>query len=94
MAKSNYHKDYTAVHRRRRVPISLQTNLSEEIKLLQKEGHIEKLSGCSDKNVSSPIICTVKKDHSKLASDSKVLNKAVHKKIIKCQILNCLMTTF
>ena len=79
MAESNYHEDYTAEHQKRRVPINYQPKVLEEIKLLRKEGHIEKLSSCTDGNVSSQIIITVKKDHSKSASGSKVLNKAIHK---------------
>ena len=40
----------------------------------------EKLSSCSDEHFISPIVITVKKDQSiKLALDSKVLNKAIHK---------------
>ena len=47
---------------------------------LQNEGHIEKLSSCSDEHFISPIVITVKKDQSiNLALDSKVLNKAIHK---------------
>ena len=54
--------------------------MSEELERLQTEGHIEKLSSCSDEHFVSPIVITVKKDQSiKLALDSKVLNKAIHK---------------
>ena len=54
--------------------------MSEELERLQTEGHIEKLSSCSDEHFISPIVITVKKDQSiKLALDSKVLNKAIHK---------------
>ena len=43
--------------------------------------HIINLSGCPDKNFISLIVVTVKKDQTiKLALDSKVLNKAFHKK--------------
>ena len=50
------------------------------MKKLSEQGHIEKLRECSDKNFISPIVITVKKDKSvKLALDSKVLNKAIHK---------------
>ena len=50
------------------------------MKKLSEQGHIEKLQECSDKNFFSPIVITVKKDQSvKLALDSKVLNKAIHK---------------
>ena len=51
-----------------------------ELERLQNEDPIEKLSGCSDEDFISPIVITVKKDQSiKLALDSKVLNKAIHK---------------
>ena len=44
------------------------------------EGHIEKLTNCSDQFFISPIVITVKKDQSiKIAFDSKILNKAIHK---------------
>ena len=52
--------------------------MSEQLERLQTEGHIEKLSSCSDEHFISPIVVTVKKDQSiKLALDSKVLNKAI-----------------
>ena len=54
--------------------------VSDELKKLSDQGHIEKLQECSDKNFISPIVITVKKDKSvKLALDSKVLIKAIHK---------------
>ena len=54
--------------------------MSEELERLQTEGHIEKLSIGSDEHFISPIVITVKKDQAiKLALDSKVLNKAIHK---------------
>ena len=54
--------------------------VSYELKKLSEQGHIEKLQECSDKNFISPIVITVKKDKSvKIALDSKVLNKAIHK---------------
>ena len=44
------------------------------------EGYIEKLSNCSDHFFISPNVITVKKDHSiKIALNSKILNKAIHK---------------
>ena len=62
------------------MPIQLQSKVNEEVKRLLQEGHIEKLSECSDENFISPIVITVKKDKSiKLALDSKILNKAIHK---------------
>ena len=57
------------------------------MKKLSDQGHIEKLQECSDKNFISPIVITVKKDKSvKLALDSNVLNKAIHKN--KYQLTN------
>ena len=54
--------------------------VSDELKKLSDQGHIEKLNECSDINFNSPIVITVKKNKSiKLALDSKVLNKAIHK---------------
>ena len=51
-----------------------------EFDRLQKKGHIETLSSCSDEHFISPIVTTVKKNQSrKLVIDSKVLNKAIHK---------------
>ena len=56
----------------------LQT-ISDELKKLSAQGHIENLQECSDKNFNSPIVITFKNDKPvKLALDSKVLNKAIH----------------
>ena len=93
VAKSKFHQKITAKHQKsRRVPINLQPRVSGELERLQTEGHIEKLSSCSDKQFISPIVITVRKDQSiKLALDSKVLNKAIHKnkyKMPKIDMLN------
>ena len=79
--RSNFHKHYTPSHQKgRRVPINLLKKVSDELKKLSDQGHIEKLRECSDKNFISPIAITVTKDKSvKLARDFKVLNKAIHK---------------
>ena len=79
--RSKFHKHYTPSHQKgRRVPINLLQKVSDELKKLSDQGHIEKLQECSDKNFIAPIVITVKKDKSvKLALDSKVLNKAIHK---------------
>ena len=58
--------------------------LSFKIKSTQNskydEKHIMKLSGCPDQYSISPIVVAVKKDQSiKLALDSKIINKAIHK---------------
>ena len=45
----------------RRVPISLQEKVDNEIHRLINEGHIVKLQECSDKYFVSPIVITVKK---------------------------------
>ena len=79
--RSKFHRNYTPSPQKiRRVPINLLDKVSDELKKLSEQGHIEKLQECSDKNFISPIVITVKKDQSvKLALDSKVLNKAIHK---------------
>ena len=79
--RSKFHKNYTPSHQKgRRVPINLLDKVSDELKKLSEQGHIERLQECSDKNFISPIVITVKKDKSvKLALDSKILNKTIHK---------------
>ena len=79
--RSKFHKDYTPSHQKgRRVPINLLHKVSDEVKKHSDQGHIEKLQECSDKNFISPIVIAVKEDKSfKLALNSKVLNKAIHK---------------
>ena len=79
--RSKFHKNYTPSHQKgRRVPINLLDKVSDELKKLKEQGHIEKLQECSDKIFISPIVITVEKDKSvKLALDSKILNKAIHK---------------
>ena len=64
----------------KRVPITLQEKVDKEIEKFLEQGHIQKLQECSDKYFVSPIVNTVKKDDSvKLASESRELNKQVHK---------------
>ena len=79
--RSKFHRNYTPLHQKgRRVSINLLDKVSDELKKLSEQGHIEKLQERSDENFISPIVITVKKDQSvKLALDSKVLNKAIHK---------------
>ena len=79
--RSKFHKHYTPSHQKdRRVPINLLHKVSDELKKLSDQEHIEKLQECFDKNFISPIVITVKKDKAvKLALDSKVLIKAIHK---------------
>ena len=77
VAQSKVHLNFTAKHQKgRRGLINLQPRVTVELDQLQKEGHIEKLSSCSDEHFISPIVNTVKKDQSiKLAPDSKAIPK-------------------
>ena len=51
VAKSKFHQKFTAKHQKgRRVPINLQPRVTAELDCLQNEGHIEKLSSCSDEH--------------------------------------------
>ena len=95
VAKSKFHQKFTAKHQKgRRVPTNLQPRVTAELERLQKAGDIEKLSSCSDKHFISPIVITVKKDQSiKLALDSKVLNKAIHKNKNQMPIIKMLIDT-
>ena len=78
---SKFHKNYRVTHQKgRKLPIHLQPKVKIELKKLLKEGHIEKLTNCSDQFFISPIVITVKNDQSiKITLDSKILNKAIHK---------------
>ena len=93
VAKSKFHQKFTAKHQKgQRVAINLQPRVTVKLERSQNEGHIEKLSSCTDQHFISPIVITVKKDQSiKLALDSKVLNKAIHKN--KYQMPNIDMLT-
>ena len=73
--------EFTPTHQKgRRVPINLQPLVNIELKKLLDEKHIIKLNSCSDKNFISPIVITVITDKTvKLALDSKILNKSIHK---------------
>ena len=79
--KSTFHKQFTPTHQKgRRVPINLQPLVNAELKKLLDEKHIIKLNSCSDKNFISPLVITLKRDKTvKLALDSKVSNKSIHK---------------
>ena len=85
---SKNHRNYRVTHQKgRKVPIHLQPKVKIELEKLLNEGHIEKLTNCSDQFFISPIVITVKKDQSiKIALDSKILNKAIYKN--KYQMLN------
>ena len=80
-AKSKFHKYFQPRHQKgRSIPINLQEKVNIELKKFLDEKNIKKLSSCPDKYFISPIVVTVKKDQTiKLALDSKVLNKAIHK---------------
>ena len=76
-----FHKNFTPTHQKsRRDPINLQPLVNDELKKLLAEKHITKLNSCSDKNFITPIVITVKRDKTvKLALDSEILNKSIHK---------------
>ena len=81
VAKSKFHKGFQPRHPTvRRKPINLQEKVNKELQKIIDENHIIKLSSCSEKYFTSPIVVTVKKDQTiKLALESKILNKAFHK---------------
>ena len=75
----SFHKRFTH-QKRQRVPINLQSNVNIEIGELIHNGRFEKLDNCSDQNFISPNVTTVKRDQSiKLALDTKIINKSIHK---------------
>ena len=58
------------------------------------EGHIQKLTYCSDQFFISPIVITVKKDQSiKIALDSKILIKAIHENKYQMPNIDSLIQT-
>ena len=81
MVHTKFLSDFKALQQKgRRIPIHIQEKVEQEIRSLIDYGHIVKLNSCSDKQFISPIVITVKKDHTiKLAMDSKQINKAIHK---------------
>ena len=93
VAKSKFHNDFQPRHQKgRRIPISLQEKVNNELKNLSDEKHIVKLSSCPDKYFISPIVVTVKKNKTiKLALDSKVLNKAIHTNIYQMPNIDTLI---
>ena len=55
VVRSKFHKNYTPLHQKgRRVPIKLLDKVSDELKNLSEQGHIEKLQECSDKTFFFP----------------------------------------
>ena len=93
--KSRFHKNFTPTHQKgRRVPFNLQPLVSDEHLKLLAEKHIIQLKSCSDKNFISPIVITVKRDKTvKLALDSKILNKSIHKNKYQMPIIDNLIDT-
>ena len=62
IVRSKFHKNNTPTHQKgRRVPINLLDKVSDELRKLSDQGHIEKLNEGSDQNFISPIVITVKK---------------------------------
>ena len=58
------------------------------------EGHIGKLTNCSDQFFISPRVITVKKDQSiKITLDFKILNKAIHKNKYQMPNIDSLLQT-
>ena len=92
---SKFHKNYRVIHQKgRKVPIHLQPEVKIELEKLLNEGHIEKLNNCSDQFFISPIVIAVKKDQSiKIALDSKILNKVIHKNKYQMPNIDSLIQT-
>ena len=92
---SKFHKNYQVTHQKgRKVPIHLQPKVKIELEKLLNDGDIEKLTNCSDQFFISPIVITVKKDQSiKIALDSKILNKAIHKNKYQMPNIDSLIQT-
>ena len=68
--------------------------MDTEIDKILKQGHIEKLTECSDKYFVSPIVITVKKDGSvKLALEPREFDKQVHKNKYQMPNIEELMDT-
>ena len=93
--KSTFHKNSTPTHQKAcRVPIILQPLVNDELKKLLGEKHIIKINSCSDKIFISPIVITVKIDKTvKLALDSKIVNKSIHKNKLQMPNIDNLIDT-
>ena len=93
--QAEFFENLTPVQQKgRKVPISLQEKVDAEIDKLLKQGHIEKLTECSDKYFVSTIVITVKNDGSvELALKSRELNKQVHKNKYQMPNIEELMDT-
>ena len=92
---SKFHKNYRVTDQKgRKVPIHLQPKVKIELEKLLNEGHIKKLTNCSDQFLISPIVITVKKDQSiKIALYYKILNKAIHKNKYQMPNMDSLIQT-
>ena len=92
---SKFHRNYCVTHQKgRKVPINLQPKVKIELEKLLNEGHNEKLTNCSDQFFISPLVITVKKNQSiKLALDSKILNKTIHKNKYQMPNIDSLIQT-
>ena len=85
---AHFHTPFKPIQSKgRRVTLHLLAGVNEELKRMEKEGHIIKLEKCDEDCFISPIVITRKKDTSiKLALDSKLLNDQIFKN--KCQMPN------
>ena len=64
----------------RRIPLQLQESVMKELEILQKNGHIEKISEIKDDVFIQPTVITVKRDKSvKIAIDAREMNNQIKK---------------
>ena len=79
VAKSTFKSEINPTqHKGRRIPLHLVEKVENELKKLIEDKQIKKLTSCSDEYFISPVVITVKADHSiKIALDSKILNDAM-----------------
>ena len=78
---THFHTPFKPIQSKgRRVPLHLLAAVNDELKRMEKEGHIINLEKCDEDCFISPIVITRKKDTSiKLALDSKLLNDQIFK---------------
>ena len=95
MVHAEFFETLTPIQQKgRRVPITLQDKVDKEISNFLQQGHFENLEECSEKYFVSPIVITVKKNEStKLALESRELNKQVHKNKYQMPNIEELMDT-
>ena len=79
MVRNRFMKNFKPIQQKgRRIPITIQPKVEEELNRLLREGHIDKLGTCTDD--ISPVVITVKKDGTcKIALDFKAINKVIYK---------------